>query len=107
MQTADILRAAAGHVRQGWTRGNYYDGDKVCVVGAISRAVGVDLSLDNPYVAGTRQLWKARRAVNDYLCRDDGLTLNAVAWNDDVAEDAEDAASMLEKAAAWVEERQS
>lgn len=44
MNTAEILRAAAASVRQGWCQRNYYHRGSVCAIGAICLAKGMALS---------------------------------------------------------------
>lgn len=112
---ADRLREAAGQVRQGHARGYLRDeAGNVCAIGAICRVQVADLEGEVvDYLDADPLATEAVLTVRDFLptigvdYAGDMLYWFGLVplWNDRMAKDGEEVATVLEKAAAWSEER--
>lgn len=113
MNTAEILRAAAARVREGWTQDGYADGfGGVCAIGAMAvvtglseeRIVNGDYRGEVCFIEETVGAYVsgALRLTTDRCCRS-GLPR----WNDAEGQTAENVAAGLEYAALLWEQEQA
>ena len=82
--TAEILRAAAHRVRQGWCQGGYSDGQRLCAIGAVDYAAQGD---DDVLCDALERL----RTILGHV--------SIVQWNDSKGRTAEQVAQAMEHAA--------
>jgi hypothetical protein len=113
--TADILRAAAARVRQGWTQMVMVNANKVCALGAIGTvggATGWYLFASCVFQQHSDTIIHLQRALALPTVADSGYEwaryTNAIgAWNDAEGQTAENVAAGLEYAALIWEQEQA
>lgn len=104
MNTAEILRAAAGRVRQGWTQFIREDHGRFCALGAISVVdSGNSYRDEQPSMIATTHAARALRLpFNNY-----GQRAAVATWNNADGQTAENVAVGLEYAALLWEQEQA
>lgn len=107
MTTPELLRAAAGEVRNGWTQGIRHDGDtgNVCALGALENAAWKNGAAPQHWADGT---WDAVQALGRVIgpphCYGEGVTYKIAHWNNAPDQTAENVAVAMEYAALCAEQ---